>query len=115
MAARRIGSRTEGAVVYLDDVEIPVVAGEPLAIGLYAHGRRVLARSVKYHRPRGATCFAGRCDGCLLRVDGAPSIATCRVPARHGMTLSSQNVLGSAETDLLAATDVLFPAGMNHH
>lgn len=115
MAARRIGPRTPDVTLYLDEHEIPAVSGEPVALSLLCAGRRVLARSVKYHRPRGASCFSGRCDGCLLRVDGVPSIATCRVPARNGLTLASQNVVGSARHDLLAATDFLFPAGMNHH
>lgn len=50
-----------------------------------------------------------------MRVDGVPSRMTCRVRARHGMEITTQNVLGSAEHDLLAATDWFFRGGMNHH
>ena len=84
-------------------------------MALLAAGRLVLGRSVKYHRPRGAACFAGRCDGCLMRVDGVPSVRTCRTAAQHGLELSTQNVVGSAELDLLSAADWFFPGGMNHH
>ena len=88
---------------------------EPVAIALYAAGHLVLGRSVKYHRPRGAACFEGRCDGCLMRVDGVQSTMTCRTGAREGMVIEAQNVLGSARRDLLAAADWFFPHGMNHH
>lgn len=94
---------------------MPAVAGEPVAVALAAAGRYVLSRSIKYHRPRGPTCFTGRCDGCLMRVDGVGNVMTCRAPARDGMHVETQNVVGSAESDLLSATDWFFPGGMNHH
>jgi len=84
-------------------------------MSLLASGRLVLGRSVKYHRPRGAACFSGRCDGCLMRVDGAPSVRTCRTAAADGMTLETQNVVGSAEPDLLSAADWFIPGGINPH
>jgi sarcosine oxidase subunit alpha len=114
MAARRL-EPVEPVTLRVDGAEVPARAGEPIAMSLLAAGRLVLGRSVKYHRPRGATCFSGRCDGCLMRVDGVPSVRTCRTAAAHGMELSTQNVVGSAELDLLSAADWFFPGGMNHH
>lgn len=99
----------------VDGDDVSAVEGEPVAMALWKAGRRVLARSVKYHRPRGAACFAGRCDGCLMRVDGKPSVRTCQVPSEDGLVIETQNVLGSARFDLLAAADLAFPDGMNHH
>lgn len=99
----------------VDGDDVPALQGERVAMALWKAGRRVLARSVKYHRPRGAACFAGRCDGCLMRVDGKPSVRTCQVPAEDGLVIETQNVLGSARFDLLAAADLAFPDGMNHH
>lgn len=95
----------------------PVVAerGEPIAVSLVAAGRLVLGRSVKYHRPRGPVCFGGRCDGCLMRVDGTPNVMTCHATAEDGARVETQNVLGSAEHDLLSLTDWFFPEGMDHH
>ena len=118
MPARRIGAPSPGdrnVTLHVDGHEVPAREGEPVAVALAASGRLVLGRSVKYHRPRGAYCYAGRCDGCAMRVDGAPSRPTCRVRARDGMVLETQNVVGTAELDLLAATDWFFPGGMNHH
>ena len=115
MAARRIGGVEPLITLTVDGEDVPAVLGEPIAVSLFAANRLVLGRSVKYHRPRGAACFAGRCDGCLMRVDGVPSVRTCRTEARAGGTVTTQNVLGSASVDLLAAADWFFPGGMNHH
>jgi sarcosine oxidase, subunit alpha len=89
--------------------------GEPLAAGLVAAGRLTLARSAKFHRPRGPACFRGACDGCLARVNDEPNVMTCLVAAEEGLVASSQNTLGSRSTDLLRVTDWFFPEGMNHH
>lgn len=99
----------------VDGEPVRAERGEPVAVALVAAGRLVLGRSVKYHRPRGPVCFRGRCDGCLMRVDGTPNVMTCLEPARDGMVVETQNVVGSAERDLLALTDWFFPDGMDHH
>jgi sarcosine oxidase subunit alpha len=95
----------------------PVVAerGEPAAVALIAAGHLALARSPKFHRPRGPACLRGACDGCLARVDDEPNVMTCRVPAAEGMRIEVQNVVGSKDTDLLRVADWFFPEGMNHH
>lgn len=115
MPPRRLAPIAAPVRLTVDGDAIEAVRGEPVTVALTAAGRLTLGRSVKYHRPRGAACYVGRCDGCLMRVDGAPSVMTCRVPAADGMVVETQNVLGSARVDLLAATDWFFPDGMNHH
>ena len=40
---------------------------------------------------------------------------TCMVPVREGMTIASQNTLGSRDVDLLRVSDWFFPQGVNHH
>ena len=75
----------------------------------------MLARSAKYHRARGPQCLAGRCDGCLVRAEGRPSVPTCTLGAEPALRLETQNVVGSAEHDLLALTDQLFAQGLDHH
>jgi sarcosine oxidase subunit alpha len=103
--------------VTLDFEGEPVVAerGEPAAVALIAAGYLALARSPKFHRPRGPACLRAACDGCLARVDDEPNIMTCRVPASGGMRIEAQNVVGSRDTDLLRVADWFFPEGMNHH
>ncbi len=101
--------------IRLDGDEIPAERGEPIAAALVASGHVAIARSPKFHRPRGPSCFRAACDGCLARVDGVPNVMTCLHPAEEGTVVEAQNTLGSREIDLLRVTDWFFPEGMNHH
>jgi sarcosine oxidase subunit alpha len=94
---------------------VPAERGEPVVAALVSAGHLTLARSPKFHRPRGPSCLRAACDGCLARVDGVPNVMTCRVPAVDGMRVETQNVVGSREVDLLRVADWFFPEGMNHH
>jgi sarcosine oxidase, subunit alpha len=86
-----------------------------LVLSLIAADRLLLSRSPKLHRPRGPYCLRGACEGCLVRVDGLPNQPACRVVVRGGEQVETQNVLGTRETDLLAAADFMFPQGIDHH
>jgi sarcosine oxidase subunit alpha len=101
--------------IAFDGEAIAAERGEPVAVALIAAGRLALARSPKFHRPRGPWCLRAACDGCLARVDDVPNVMTCRVPAAEGLRVETQNVAGSRETDLLRVADWFFPEGMNHH
>jgi sarcosine oxidase subunit alpha len=101
--------------IHFDGENIVAERGEPVACALLGADRWVLARSAKFHRPRGPTCLRAACDGCLARVDGEPNVMTCRVPAAEGLRVETQNVIGSRDTDLLRMADWFFPEGMNHH
>jgi sarcosine oxidase subunit alpha len=98
-----------------DGEPVQAQRGEPVAVALVAAGKLALARSPKFHRPRGPSCLRAACDGCLARVDGRPNVMTCMVPAAEGTQVSTQNTLGSREVDFLRVTDWFFPRGMNHH
>lgn len=101
--------------IELDGRAIVARRGEPVAVALLCAGQEVLGRSAKYHRARGPQCLSGHCDGCLMRVEGMPSVPTCKLPAREGLRVETQNVWGTAEVDLLALTDQVFPRGLDHH
>jgi sarcosine oxidase, subunit alpha len=111
----RTRTPTDPVTLWLDGEAIVAQRGEPAAVALVAAGRLALARSPKFHRPRGPACLAGACDGCLARVDDVPNVMTCRVPTSDGMRIETHNVVGSRETDLLRVADWFFPDGMNHH
>jgi sarcosine oxidase, subunit alpha len=106
-----------GAPVAIDfeGKRLPAFAGEPVAVALHAAGIATLARSSKYHRPRGLFCLDGHCASCYLRIDGRPNQRACMTPVRADLTCSRQNAFPSADVDLLAAADWLFPEGMDHH
>jgi sarcosine oxidase subunit alpha len=107
--------RGRAITVDLEGEAVPAVEGEPVACSLIAAGEAVFARSIKYHRPRGAYCFAAACSHCLMRVDGLPNVYTCRTPARAGMKLERQNAFPSAKVDLFGTIDWFFPRGLDHH
>jgi sarcosine oxidase subunit alpha len=101
--------------ITLDGEPVQAEAGEPVAAALVAAGKTTIARSPKFHRPRGPSCMRGACDGCLARVDECPNVMTCLVPAAEGTAVVTQNRLGPRDADLLRMTDWFFPDGMNHH
>ncbi len=101
--------------ITLDGEPLLAERGEPLAAALLAAGKIMLARSPKFHRPRGPSCMRAACDGCLARVDETPNVMTCMVAAEEGTAVVSQNRLGPREVDLLRMTDWFFPDGLNHH
>ncbi|WP_342381838.1 2Fe-2S iron-sulfur cluster-binding protein [Myxococcus stipitatus] len=107
--------RGKAITVDLEGESIPAIEGEPVACSLIAAGEPTLARSVKYHRPRGPFCFAAACSQCLMRVDGLPNVYTCRTPAREGMKLERQNAFPSAKVDVFETIDWFFPKGLDHH
>ncbi len=111
----RLRAPSDPVTIMHDGDSVLVERGEPLAGGLIAAGRLLLARSPKLHRARGPYCFRGACDGCTARVNGVPNVMTCLVPAAAGDRVETQNVLGSREVDLYEATDLLFPQGFDHH
>jgi sarcosine oxidase subunit alpha len=51
----------------------------------------------------------------LVRINGLPNQPACRVLVEGDEQVETQNVLGTRETDLLAAADFLFPQGIDHH
>jgi sarcosine oxidase subunit alpha len=101
--------------ISFDGDEVLAEPGESVAAALWAAGHVALARSPKFHRPRGPACFRGACDGCLVRIDGVSNSMACLTPVAEGMTVESQNTLGVRDLDLLRVTDWLFPEGLNHH
>src|SRR2546421_11115329 len=88
-----------------DGKRVSGFAGDTVGSALYAAGRRVFSRSFKYHRPRGLLCCSGRCPNCMMTVDGVPNVRVCVEPLRPGVDVRDQNVLGSADRDLLGVVD----------
>ncbi len=89
--------------------------GDTLGSALHREGILELSRSLKYHRPRGLYCNAGSCGSCLVDVDGVPNVPACMAKAEDGAEVQSQNRIGSAKRDLLAATDKVYRRGFDPH
>lgn len=113
--SRRLHPPLDAVEISHDGNVLPARAGESLAHALLAADRGTLARSPKLHRPRGPYCLRAQCDGCLVRVNGVANVMACRLRVQGGERVETQNVLGTRELDLLAATDFLFPHGLDPH
>lgn len=88
--------------------------GDTVATALYANGVRIFSRSLKYHRPRGLYSLDGESSNCMMTVDGLPNVHAEKTLLRPGMTVRTQNVLGTAEWDLYGILDYFhwaMPAG----
>jgi sarcosine oxidase subunit alpha len=94
------------------------LAGDTLASALLANGRRIVARSFKYHRPRGIVT-AGPEEPCaLVDVTGAagrePNRLATTLPLHEGLVAESQNRWPSLRFDAGALADLIgrfLPAG----
>ncbi|MSP83574.1 MAG: hypothetical protein EXQ94_11790 [Alphaproteobacteria bacterium] len=73
--------------------------GDSVAGALYANGIRTLARSRKFHRPRGLP--GAYVDGVLARVDGIPNVRLDALPAREGLEVRARKVWPNHGLDLL--------------
>jgi sarcosine oxidase subunit alpha len=106
---------TPNCTIRFDGEAVPARAGESVTSALLAAGRVLVARSAKYHRPRGPFCLAGSCSACLVRVDGIPNVRACETPCREGLVIETQNAVGGAARDLLGLIDAFAPRGIDHH
>ena len=97
-----------------NDRNVEAYDGDTIASALYANGRRVFSRSLKYHRPRGLLCVSGKCPNCLMNVDGQPNVRTCTTLVKDGMEVKHQNAWPSPDTDfgvIVGKLASIFPVG----
>ena len=87
--------------------------GDTLASALLRAGIKVVARSFKYHRPRGIMGAGSEEPNALVELHGADSCEPNRrattVKLFDGLDARSQNHIGNVNFDLLAVNDVLHP------
>ena len=83
--------------------------GDTLASALIANDVKLVARSFKYHRPRGIFTAGPEEPSALFTLgrDGAqePNARGTVTEVFHGLEARSQNHLGSLENDLMAVND----------
>ncbi len=95
--------------------DVRAYEGDSIACALERAGVSVFSRSMKFHRPRGLYCGAGRCFSCAMRVDGIPGVRTCSTLARDGMVVESEGGLPSVNIDLLSSFDHIFRDQLDYH
>ncbi|WP_420861038.1 sarcosine oxidase subunit alpha family protein [Algirhabdus cladophorae] len=84
--------------------------GDTLASALLANGQRLVARSFKYHRPRGIFSAGSEEPNAMVQLRrGAAQEPNTRATVAelfNGLEATSQNHRGSLEYDLMAVTDL---------
>jgi predicted molibdopterin-dependent oxidoreductase YjgC len=85
--------------IFLDGRPLKAMEGEPVAAALIAAGIRVFRYTEKRREPRCVSCALGRCNDCVMVVNGIPNTRTCVTPVEDGMTLETQHGIGSWRTE----------------
>jgi len=87
-----LGKLPPGKLVEIefDGKKLEAVEGEPIAAALLAQGIRVFRKTPKSGEPRGLFCAIGRCNDCVMTVNGVPNIRTCVTPVEAGMKIQFQ-------------------------
>jgi len=87
--------------------------GDTLASALLRAGVKVVARSFKYHRPRGIIGAGSEEPNALVEIHGAgscdPNRRATMIKLFDGLDARSQNYKGSVNFDLLAVNDFVHP------
>jgi sarcosine oxidase, subunit alpha len=112
-AAPRDGSRPEPApgesvTFTFEGRALKARRGQTIAGALLDNGVRILARSFKYHRPRGYTCGYGACNNCAMTVDGLPGVSACTAQLEGGEVVRRERGWPNASWDVLRGADA-FP------
>ncbi|MBC7704068.1 MAG: (2Fe-2S)-binding protein, partial [Rhodoferax sp.] len=96
-----------------DGKPLGAYAGDTVASTLLAHGIHLVARSFKYHRPRGIVAAGVEEPNALLTVGQGdlrePNIAATTLEAQDGLTTHTQNAWPSVGFDLMAINSLLSP------
>src|SRR6185503_20616945 len=82
----------------------PAFAGDTIASALWAAGVKVLGRSFKYHRPRGAFAFTSADSNTMVRVDDEPNVRASAKLVKPGMVVNPQNIWPSLDADIMSLT-----------
>ncbi|MCB8881265.1 (2Fe-2S)-binding protein [Acidisoma cellulosilytica] len=77
--------------IVFDGRTIEAYAGESVAAALLAAGIRTLRASPRADAPRGAFCWMGICQECVIVADGVRRPA-CRLEVRDGMVITPGTV-----------------------
>jgi len=101
-----------------DGRDLTGLAGDTVASALLANGRRVVARSYKYHRPRGVVGSGAEEPNALVEIGGGPfrtpNLRATEERLAEGMEVRSQNRWPSLALDAWEVNDRLsglLPAG----
>lgn len=77
-------------LIYVDGKPIEALESDTVASALIANNIKICRYTRKYNEPRGVFCAIGRCNDCLVTIDGIPNQRACITPVFNGMKISTQ-------------------------
>ncbi|MBA3519223.1 MAG: sarcosine oxidase subunit alpha family protein [Rhizobiales bacterium] len=105
--------RSRGIRFSFDGASVGAFAGDTVASALLASGRTLVARSFKYHRPRGVFTAGSEEPNALVTLGAGgntePNAKATIVDAAEGLVVRSQNAWPSLGADIGAAGGLLSP------
>ena len=84
-------------------------AGDTLTSALMANNVHLVARSFKYHRPRGTVALGSEEPNALVTIAGEPNLRATIAELFAGLAASSQNAWPSRRFDVMALNDLAAP------
>ena len=113
IAGRGLHQGTTSVPFTFDGERLTGRAGDTLAAALIANDKRVVARSFKYHRPRGILTAGSEEPNALVTVghgpQADPNVRATVQELYEGLEARSQNAYPSVDFDLMAVNDLMAP------
>jgi sarcosine oxidase subunit alpha len=106
--------RTRPLEIKFAGTPYPAFAQDTVVSALWAAGVRMLGRSFKYHRPRGAFALTSADSNTMVRVDDEPNARASIVRVEPGLEVYPQNTWPSLNADIMSLAGLgsrFMPAG----
>ncbi len=85
--------------IFVNGQPVRAFEGETIGAALAAAGIREFRRAEQLKDPRGLYCCMGTCYGCLVTVNGQPSVKACVTPVQAGQQITLQEGYGKIDLD----------------
>ncbi|WP_371378392.1 (2Fe-2S)-binding protein [Sporomusa aerivorans] len=84
------GERVPGrpVTIYFEGIRLSAREGQTVASALMAHGFYAFGHSRNLSQARGLYCGNGRCQSCLVTIDGIEHVKSCSTLVREGMMIT---------------------------
>lgn len=77
--------KAKTVTIYFDETPVVAREGQTVASALMANGVYKLGHSRNSSQARGYYCGSGRCQSCLMTIDGVDHVRSCKTLVRDGM------------------------------
>jgi len=85
--------------IFVNGQPVRAFEGETIGAALAAAGIREFRKTEQLQDPRGLYCCMGTCHGCLVTVNGQPSVRACVTPVLAGQQITLQDGYGKIDLE----------------